>query len=439
MTTVIEINSSPEADLQQVLPRVWRWADAAGESDRCGTALLTSDGVVLVDPPALSAADRERLEAEAGPIRHVLLTSARHAPLAAPLEAAEVTIWAPATEPDTVIEGIDRLFNFRDALPGGVLALQLPETAAPGEVAYLWPDAGEGLLITGDVLPLVGQTPVYLEGNAPPVPAYQDALKALLAAEPGTLAPAHHAPPEEPVIRATAWAAHIGNTLHRRRAAPVQGPRFLVPQAQRVLEEVLAAPVVLRWWSGDRPNAKPDAAPEEVGWVADPFACSRCGRPHEPMLQTCGGPMIARLCPACRVERRQELPAARLMVCAGGCCTRLGARAVLSAARQAARASGVAGTLDVVPVTCLGECSIGPFITLSTARGQELPEAAEYRARTIERAQRYADEEGEVIDEETEKVLSRFAALVEPAEAARLVERVAGTLKKSQTEPGAAL
>jgi hypothetical protein len=303
----------------------------------------------------------------------------------------------------------------------------------------------------------------------------------LLAAEPGTLAPAHHAPPELGVILATGWAAHIGSPTHARRAAPVAGPRYLVPQAVRVLEEALIAPVIVRRSGGagpfgatvhtlgDGPGARPaggvsgadtdDSGPTnrpdresaneraasdiaepmhpteatEARWLADPFACARCGRPNEPMRQTCGGPMIARLCPLCRAERRQVLPAARFMVCAGGCCTREGARAVVSAARQAVAARGLADTVDVVPVSCLGECSLGPFVRLSTTRGEEPAFATDFRERTVDRARRYAADEGELVDDESELVFSRFAALVQPAEAETLIDRFA---RETEARPG---
>ncbi|MBD0276001.1 MAG: hypothetical protein ICV73_29250, partial [Acetobacteraceae bacterium] len=223
---------------EQALPGVWRWADAAG-SDRCGTALAAGGEVMLVDPPALPAGTRGEIERRGGPIRHVLLTSARLAPLATPFRAEGAAVWAPRLPNERAArDGVDHLFELDAQLPGGLLVCQLPQDAAPdGEVAFLWPHAGEGLLLTGDVLPVVGQTPVYLEGAAPPIVAYQGAIRALLAADPGALAPAHHAPPDRYVALATAYAAHIGNAYHRRNAAPVTGPRFLVPAAERALSE----------------------------------------------------------------------------------------------------------------------------------------------------------------------------------------------------------
>jgi hypothetical protein len=437
---------------EQALPGVWRWAGPTG-SDRCGTALAAGGEAILVDPPPLPAGARGEIERKGGPIRHVLLTSARLAPLAAPFRAEGATVWAPRppderATPDerTTPDGIDRLFKFDAQLPGGLLACQLPPDAAPdGEVAFLWPHAREGLLLTGDVLPVVGQTPVYLEGAAPPVVAYQAAIRALLAADPDALAPAHHAPPDRSVALATAYAAHIGNAYHRRNAAPVTGPRFLVPAAERALSEALVAPVVLRRplgrdaetrGHGDTERSLPASPRLRVsvsggpgeGWLSDPFACARCGRPTAPAVQTCGGPLIPRLCPACRAERRVSLPAVRVMVCAGGCCTREGARAVLSAARQAAQAEGIAGVVDVVPVSCLGECSLGPFVHVADAHGREPEFQRAFREQSAVRARRYAADEGEIVDAESELVLSRFAALVQPDEVSTMVHRLARTM-----------
>jgi hypothetical protein len=395
------------AKSEAVLPDVWRWADPAG-GDRCGTALATPDGLVLVDPPPLEAPAREALERAAGGVRHVCLTSARLAPLAAPYREAGARVWAPAGGP-----GVDHPSRPGDALPGGLAVCQLPADAAPEEVALFWANAGDGLLITGDSFPVVGQTPVYLEGVAPPLPAYAGLVRALLAMEPGTLAPSRQAPPAPEVARATGYAAHIGTAFHRRRAAPVEGPRFLVPDAGRILEEARLAPVVLR-----RPAAGGGS------WQADPFACTRCGGPSRPAVQTCGGPLIPRLCPACRARARVEPPALRVMSCAGGCCTRDGSRAVLSALRQALASGGLADEVEVVPVSCLGECGLGPLLAVQTARGTEPPEAGAFRQAREARVRQFAEDEDYGADDDTDRVLARFTALVRPEDATELVERL---------------
>src|SRR5262245_59721890 len=107
----------------EVLPGDWRWADPAG-TDRCGTALATADGLVLVDPPALPPAARRRLEGRAGPVRHVVLTAGRLRGLAAPYRSPGVAVWV----------------GDRGPLPGGLTAWALPGPGgAGGEVALRVP------------------------------------------------------------------------------------------------------------------------------------------------------------------------------------------------------------------------------------------------------------------------------------------------------------
>jgi hypothetical protein len=109
------------------------------------------------------------------------------------------------------------------------------------------------------------------------------------------------------------------------------------------------------------------------------------------------------------------------MACAGGCCTRVGARAVLSALRQAVADQGAAGDVEVVPVSCLGECSIGPLVGVATAGGAEPAGATTFRQARLPRLRQFAADEDEELDEASERVLARFTALVQPAEAAVLV------------------
>ena len=85
----------------------------------------------------------------------------------------------------------------------------------------------------------------------------------------------------------------------------------------------------------------------------------------------------------------------------------------------------MAAQVDVVPVTCLGECSVGPFLRLADAYNRELSFAADFRSETAKRARQFAAAEGDVVDDETELVLDRFAATVQPREATRLIRRLA--------------
>ena len=165
-----------------------------GEGVRCGTALRTPEGLVLIDPPALDPGTRDALEGEAGPVRHVLLTQRRPGPPGRPLPRGGGPGLGPGGRRGRRGD-VDRTFAPGDALPGGLLVCQLPQDAAPGEVAFFWEPAGGGLLVTGDAFPVVGQVPVYLEGEAPALPVYAGLVRALLAMEPGTLAPGRQAPP----------------------------------------------------------------------------------------------------------------------------------------------------------------------------------------------------------------------------------------------------
>ncbi len=390
---------------EQVLLGVWRWAAPDG-SDRCGTALLSPQGVVLIDPPPLSAAGRAALEAEAGPARHVALTSERLLPLASAARRAwgrDVTVWLPAADgrtPDAAIESV----------PLGTV----------GEVALAWRGTGspvldgcglrrdDMVLTTGDSLRVAGQTLVYHEGEQPPVGEYLRLLETLKATGAVHLLPARHAPEDPRVVASTAWAAGLENPRYAQRAAPVRGPRFIVWQAQRVLAEALAAPVVLR------------------GDVPDPFACSRCGAESRPLRQTCSGPPVPRLCGTCREADRDShrTPALRVLVCEGGCCTRAGARAVAAALRAEVIRSG-APDVDVVPVRCIGRCALGPYVRVASGAGDEPPTAAAFREAAAAGARRYATEHGIQVDEDAERNFSRFAPRVGQEDAARLIAQAA--------------
>ena len=425
----------PPGHVAEVLPGIWRWAAArpAGGAwtDRCGTALRCEDGLVLVDPPPAAPGEIARLARQVGPVRHVLLTGRHSAPLAEPFRGAGPTVWVPWTgagggrgEPPPA--GTAR-YAPGDRLPGGLEALEVPAPAEPAdrsagassEAALRGAlDSGEVFLISGAALQVFGQTPVYQEGEWGSFDEYAAALVALRAAEPDVLLPAYQSDPDTRVVAATGYAAHVGRPIHERRAAPVAGPRLAVPRAARVLDEAALSPVVMRRGRGP-------AGGDGAAWVPDPFACPNCAGPSEPAVFTCGGPLLPRLCPACRQARRSRPAAYRLMVCGGGCCTRMGSRPVLSELRRAASTPDLAERVDLVAVSCLGECSIGPLVGVAGEHGGEPPPAQEWREGTLLATRSRAAEEGERLDEASERVLARFAAFVDTEQARDLVARLA--------------
>ena len=125
---------------------------------------------------------------------------------------------------------------------------------------------------------------------------------------------------------AASLATGCGSPGRSRYAAPMER---VEERLSALVRDALAAPVIRR---------RADVA--DAPWVADPWACIACGSVTEPLPPTCGGPPIPRLCPDCRTARRADLPDFRVMVCGGGCCTREGGRAVVSALRREVVAAG---------------------------------------------------------------------------------------------------
>ena len=71
-------------------------------------------------------------------------------------------------------------------------------------------------------------------------------------------------------------------------------------------------------------------------------------------------------------------------------------------------------------MSCLGECGIRPLVGEPGA-GPEPVGATAFRQERDARLRQYAADEDEEIDEASGRVLARFTALVQPAEATELV------------------
>lgn len=416
----METTGTVAPGLVEVAPGTWRWL-APDDEAAAGTAVATPDGLVLIDPPAMAPATRAR----AGRVAAVLLTSVANRRDARSWRAAGATVWAPVEAGAPAPEGIDRPFvpEAPGDLPGGLRVGVVPGDGTIGgdpEVAYLWgvqvDRAGVAstawLLATGRSFPVAGQVPYFDDGGPGgdrTVEGYLGLLRALQALGADAILPAVHLPLDEAVVRSTGYAGHVGRPSHARRAAPVTGPRLVVGPASRVLGDAIASPVIRR--------RADDAG---AGWIADPWACTSCGVAIEPLPATCGGPPIPRQCAGCRQARRGALPDFRVMVCGGGCCTREGARAVVSAVRRMVGEADVARAIDVVPVSCIGECSIGPFVRVADGRGVEPTVATRLRDALSDRARDVADELGERIDADSEAILARWIPMVRPSDGAAL-------------------
>jgi hypothetical protein len=92
----------------------------------------------------------------------------------------------------------------------------------------------------------------------------------------------------------------------------------------------------------------------------------------------------------------------------------------VSALRREVNVAGMGRAIDVVPVSCIGECSIGPFVRVANARGVEPLVAARLREALSDRARDLADETGETIDADSEAVLAKWIPMVVPGDGASL-------------------
>jgi hypothetical protein len=415
----------------EVIAGTWRWLSPDDQTS-AGTAFDTPDGLVLIDPPAMPSAMQDR----ASRVAAVLLTSVVNGREASSWRARGVPVWAPVASGEDVPASVNHPFDpdRAPALPGNLRVGILPIAGVVGhspEVAYLWnvalpPVAGmpasAWMLATGVSFPVAGQTPYFDDaGETRTVEGYLDVVRALQALAPDVIVPSVQGPLDATIARSTGYAGHIGRPSHANRAAPVDGPRLVVGPAKKVLRDALAAPVIRR-----------RAEASDALWVADPWACIGCGSVTEPLPPTCGGPPIPRLCPDCRTARRADLADFRVMVCGGGCCTREGARAVVSAMRREVHAAGMGRAIDVVPVSCIGECSIGPFVRVANARGAEPPVAARLREALSDRARDLADETGEKIDADSEAVLTKWIPMVVPAEGAVLARDLVSAVRDAR-------
>jgi hypothetical protein len=120
------------ADAEEVVPGVWRWGVAnerIGGAESTGHAVVSEDGVVLVDPVRLA----EEALAALGRVTAILLTAQCHQrsswryrrELGAP-------VWAPeGTRP--MEEEPDERYRAGDLLPGGLRAVHTP---GPEEVHF---------------------------------------------------------------------------------------------------------------------------------------------------------------------------------------------------------------------------------------------------------------------------------------------------------------
>ena len=147
--------------MHRLFEDLWTWSTFSPEKglEFNGCLLAGSEGTVLVDPPRMEAADRERLAGESGPF-HILLTNKDHL-RESPRYREELgaRVWIHQADADLLGTSVDATFGDGERLPGGLRAIHVPDNKSPGETAFHL-DRHGGVLVVGDAL--IGDPPGQL-------------------------------------------------------------------------------------------------------------------------------------------------------------------------------------------------------------------------------------------------------------------------------------
>lgn len=143
----------PPGPLHEVAPGVLQWSVWHPEKSLNfnGTFLRDPAGNVAIDPPHLDPAHLERIWTEGG-VAHVIITSRDHVRNTAELvQRTSAKVHAPRKDAESAHVSVDETYGDGDELPGGLLAIAIPDSKTPGESALLLRRDG-GTLILGDAL-----------------------------------------------------------------------------------------------------------------------------------------------------------------------------------------------------------------------------------------------------------------------------------------------
>lgn len=161
--------------MKEIFPGIYQWSWFSQEKgyDFNGHVIVSGEERVIIDPPPLPA-DGEAWLQKQGPIAGIILTNRDHVREAETYRKQFNTIiLAPESDAPLMEIKIDRTFKDGDRLPGGIMAIHIPDGKSPGESALLL-DRIKGILILGDAL--IGKPPGRL--NLMPPEKYKDPSKA---------------------------------------------------------------------------------------------------------------------------------------------------------------------------------------------------------------------------------------------------------------------
>ncbi len=160
--------------MREIVPGVyeWSWFSAEKQINFNGHLMVADGDRVLIDPPPLSEADFTEIERRGG-VTAIVLTNRDHVREIAECQLTYgVPVWVPAADTAWIDVPFDRTYDDGSHLPGGLVAVRVPDSKSPGESA-LW-SAGMRLLIVGDAV--IGKPPGAL--SLPPADKFADPTKA---------------------------------------------------------------------------------------------------------------------------------------------------------------------------------------------------------------------------------------------------------------------
>lgn len=132
-------------------PDLYAWSrfDESRNIDFNSYVWQRPEGNVVIDPLPLSAHERARLE-QLGGARFIVITNSDHTRDVATLRTwTNAAVFGPAGERDSFPVACDHWLADGDAIVPGLVALTLPGSKTPGELALVLEDA---TLITGDLV-----------------------------------------------------------------------------------------------------------------------------------------------------------------------------------------------------------------------------------------------------------------------------------------------
>lgn len=143
--------------MREIVPGVYEWSWFSDEKHIAfnGHFVIEGSDRVLIDPPPMTEADRAEIERRGG-VTAIVLTNRDHVRESAACQRVYgAPVWVPAADTAWVDVPFDRTYVDAGRVPGGLVAIRVPDSKSPGESA-LW-SSGTRALIVGDAV--IGKPP----------------------------------------------------------------------------------------------------------------------------------------------------------------------------------------------------------------------------------------------------------------------------------------